>query len=56
MNSSSEDRKRAPLSEIVNSQAVANYDDADIKRWDNFDEKHWFPIQPTTIIEPIPDL
>ena len=56
MNSSSEDRKRAPLSEIVNSQAVANYDDADIKRWDKFDEKHWFPIQPPSIIEPIPDL
>ena len=56
MSSSSDDRKRAPLTETINSQAVDNYDDADIKRLEKFDENHWFPIQPTSIIEPIPAL
>ena len=46
--------KRKSLSDITNQ--LSQNDIEDRNRWAKFDESQWLPLQPTTILEPIPAL
>ena len=51
-----ENTKRKALDNITNKVTTFSQDEIDKKRWAKFDESHWFPIQPQTNLDPVPDL
>jgi len=50
------DKKRKPLTDVTNLQYEFISDNEDTIRWDEFDEVHWFPLQPATHVEDVPKL
>ena len=56
MNSALEDRKLSPLHNITNNVKQTSSYTEDSARWEKFDESHWFPMQPTVNMSPVPKL
>ena len=56
MNSALEDRKLSPLRSITNNVKQTSSYTEDSARWEKFDESHWFPMQPTVNMSPVPKL
>ena len=54
MNSALEDRKFSPLRNITNNVKQKSSYTEDSARWEKFDESHWFPMQPTVNMSPVP--